>query len=79
MLLENLNEGATVENSYGVKIDFDTVVNLMDDDIREEVHDELAPCSNQDFYDRYVQIWNERHPNEPLDAPGGIESANPQY
>ena len=35
----------TVENEYGVAIDFEEAVNLMDDDIRESLNAELAPCS----------------------------------
>lgn len=42
-----------VTNSYGVEIDFDAAVNLMDDDIREELHLEMAPCSEQEFFDAY--------------------------
>ena len=28
----------------------------MDDDAREEVHDELAPCTNKQFLKRYLEI-----------------------
>jgi hypothetical protein len=35
---------------------WDAVVNLMDNDTREQVHAELAPCSEQDFFDRYLEF-----------------------
>ena len=47
-------ESMIVTNSYGVKIDFNAAVNLMDDDIREAIHaigthdDDL-----QGFFDAY--------------------------
>lgn len=39
----------------GSEIDFDAAVNLMDDEIREELHAELVPCGNQEFLDAYVE------------------------
>ena len=38
----------------GSEVDYDACVNLMDDDIREELHREMAPCSDQEFLDAYV-------------------------
>ena len=35
---------------------FDQLVALMDDDIREQVHRELAPCSNEEFLSRYLEL-----------------------
>lgn len=35
--------------------DFDACVNLMDDDIREALHREMAPCTEQEFLDAYVE------------------------
>lgn len=34
----------------------DAIVVLMDDDIRERVHGELAPCTNRDFLVRYCEL-----------------------
>jgi hypothetical protein len=28
----------------------------MDDDLREQVAGELAPCSDEDFYNRYCEL-----------------------
>ena len=32
------------------------IVNLMDDDIREEVHREMAPCTEEEFLSRYIEL-----------------------
>lgn len=53
-----------VENSYGVAVDFDVAVNLMDDDLREELNAELAPCSDQEFFDAYARAHEERFGEE---------------
>lgn len=34
---------------------WDTVASYMDDDIREELHVELCPCSNEEFLARYLE------------------------
>nr|DAF04482.1 MAG TPA: hypothetical protein [Caudoviricetes sp.] len=39
----------------GREIDFDAAVALMDDDIREELHEELSPCSAQRFFNAYLE------------------------
>lgn len=36
--------------------DWDAIVNLMNDDIRETVHAELAPCENVAFLKRYCKL-----------------------
>lgn len=35
------------------QVDFEAAVNLMDDGIREALHAELAPCTEQEFFDAY--------------------------
>ncbi len=35
---------------------WDGVTGLMDDDIRDKVHCEMAPCSNLDFLRRYLEL-----------------------
>ena len=42
-----------VTNLNGTKIDFDASVAFMDDDTREFIHRELAPCSEQEFFNAY--------------------------
>lgn len=39
----------------GYMVDFDEAVNLMDDEIREAVHADIAPCTDQEFMDEYVK------------------------
>ena len=34
---------------------FEAITNLMDDAIREEVHNEAAPCSNRYFIESYIE------------------------
>ena len=35
--------------------DFDVAVSVMDDEIREAVHSDLAPCGEQEFMDEYCK------------------------
>lgn len=44
-----------VINSNGTSIDYDAAVELMDDDLREEVAADLAPCTEQEFFYRVLQ------------------------
>lgn len=39
---------------------YDAAVNLMDDDIREELHRELAPCTDIEFLVAYFEAHYER-------------------
>lgn len=38
---------------------WDAVVNMMDDDIREAVAFELAPCAEEEFLARYLELAEE--------------------
>lgn len=42
-------------------VDFDTCVNLMDDDIREDLHNNMAPCTEQEFLDAYCKAHVEKY------------------
>lgn len=44
-----------VENYYGTEIDFDVAVQLMDDEIREQIHADIASCTEQEFFDAYCE------------------------
>lgn len=35
---------------------WEAIVNMMDDDIRERVAFELAPCTEEEFLKRYLEI-----------------------
>ena len=50
-----MNDKQTV-NYDGHYYDWYTIVGYMDDDIREKLHFELAPCSNETFLERYLEI-----------------------
>ena len=40
---------------------FDAAVQLMDDEIRESVHAELAPCSDLEFLEEYIARHKEKY------------------
>ncbi len=48
-------ESQYVKDEDGNEILFEAAVNLMDDDLREALHRDMAPCTNQAFYDEYVK------------------------
>lgn len=54
----------TITNEFGVEINFDAAVNIMDDDIREMLHEEIAPCTDQEFFDAYCKAHEERFGEE---------------
>ena len=43
-----------ITNQSGYELDYDTAVQLMDDDLREDIHLNLAPCTEQEFFDAYA-------------------------
>lgn len=48
----------------GYEVDFDACVMLMDDEIREDLNAEMAPCTEQDFLDAYVERHSEKFSGE---------------
>lgn len=48
----------------GEMVDFDAAVNLMDDEIREAVHADIAPCTDQEFMDEYVKRHEAKYGEE---------------
>lgn len=55
---------STVINQNGQEIDFDAAVNLMDDEIREELHMKLAPCTDQEFFTAYEKAHYQKYNQE---------------
>ena len=55
-----------VTDSKGNKIDFELALAFMDDDIIEALHNEICPCSEQEFYDAYVKAHRKFY-NEEFD------------
>ena len=45
-------------------VDFEACVMLMDDDLREEIHEDMAPCGEQEFLDEYVRRHSEKFGEE---------------
>jgi hypothetical protein len=46
----------TGNEGFGLDEMWNAIVNLMDDEIRESVHRELAPCTNDEFLTRYTEL-----------------------
>lgn len=40
---------------------YDAAVALMDDELREQVHADLAPCSELEFLARYMELHREKY------------------
>ena len=53
-----------VINQYGDEINFEAAVSLMDDEIREELNRELAPCTEQEFFTAYEKAHEEKFGEE---------------
>lgn len=63
-----------VVNASGALVSFDAAVELMDDEVRERVHDQLAPCSDQEFFTAY-----EAAHAEAFGEDWGLSGPNPVY
>ena len=63
-----------VINSSGVAIYYDSAVQFMDDDLREELHRKLAPCSSQEFFTAYEEAHEARFGEEWF-----LSDSNPVY
>ena len=65
----------TITNRYGVIIDFDTAVNLMDDDTREAIHATGSYDDNpQGFFDAYAAAHLAKY-----GTPWELDKPNPVY
>ncbi|WP_368234278.1 hypothetical protein [Anaerotruncus rubiinfantis] len=49
-----------VINKNGTEINYEAAVALMDDEIREQLHNELAPCEDQEFFSAYEKAHEEK-------------------
>ena len=54
----------TVKNNYGTEIEWNAAVNLMDDDLREELNADLAPCTEQEFFEAYAKAHENKFGEE---------------
>ena len=48
----------------GEKVDYDAAVALMDEDLREQLHLDLAPCTDQEFLDEYAEAHKAKYKEE---------------
>lgn len=53
-----------IVNLNGQEISYAAAEALMDDDIREELHRELAPCSEEEFLEAYCKAHKEKYGEE---------------
>ena len=53
-------------------VNFSAVVALMDDDLREELHEKLSPCSDQEFFEAYAKAHKEKFNEDFAPFVGGI-------
>jgi len=63
-----------VVNKSDKELDFEAAVEYMDDEIREELHSELAPCPEQEFFTAY----EEAHKNK-FGKKWFLSESNPQW
>lgn len=54
----------SVKDYYGNEVNFEAAAALMDDDIREKLHDQMAPCTEQEFFDAYAKAHAEKFDGE---------------
>ena len=64
-----------VINMNGTEIDYDVAVAMMDDEIREELHQEIAPCTDQEFFTAYEKAHSEKYGEDDWE----LSKANPCY
>ena len=51
-----------IHDLYGA--DWNAIVEIMDDEIREQVHAELAPCTKEEFFARYCELHEQKYGEE---------------
>lgn len=45
-------------------MNMNALAQYMDDEIRERLHREMAPCTNQEFFDAYCEAHEEKYGEE---------------
>lgn len=53
-----------VKNFWDVEIEYNVAEHLMDDDLREEIYRDIAPCTGQEFFDEYAKRHEEKFGEE---------------
>ena len=49
-----------IHDADGAPVDYDAAVMLMDDELREDLHAEMVPCTEQDFLEAYAKAHAEK-------------------
>jgi hypothetical protein len=68
--MKNIN----ITNKAGKELNFDATLDYMDDEIREQLHSDLAPCGEQEFFTAYEKAHEEKFGEEFF-----LSSGNPQW
>lgn len=63
-----------VINSWGTEIYYNVAEQHMDDDIREELHRKLEPCTEQEFFNAYCEAHLKRFGEDFF-----LDEKNPVY
>lgn len=63
-----------VKNTFGVELVFEMISYMMDDDLREELHYRLAPCTEQEFMTAYCIAHEEK-----FGESWALDDPNPMY
>lgn len=63
-----------VINKHNTEINWEAAVELMDDEIREQLAAEIAPCSEQEFFTAYEAAHEAAHGEE-----WALSAENPIY
>ena len=61
---QGFNSGKIVFDGDGNEVCFESAVSLMDDDIREALHRQIAPCTDQEFYDASCKAHFDKYGEE---------------
>lgn len=63
-----------VQNRHGDDMDYEAAVQMMDDDLREALHEELVPTTPQRFFDAYAQTHREKFGEDWI-----LDTSNPVW
>ena len=54
--IKNMTAKEIIENNL-----YEAAVNLMDDELRESIHAEIAPCTDEEFLTRYMDEHEKKY------------------
>ena len=60
----NTENPGIVRNEWDVEFVYEAIVPYMDDEIREDLCREIAPCTEQEFFDAYCKAHEEKFGEE---------------